>query len=118
MATILSIASTEMLKKRRHLILETAGYDVVSFTSMPVISDLEHSGKPDLAVVGHGFPGPDKRKIALALNQEFPGLPILEMCMNSPEIPGADFILSHSPEHLVVAVRDVLAGRRVRGFPG
>jgi hypothetical protein len=33
-----------------------------------------------------------------------------------PELPVADFTLSHSPEHLVTAVREVLAGRRVRGF--
>ena len=88
MAKILSIAFTEMLKETRHLILETAGHEVISFSIMPGISDLEGLGKPDLAVVGHGFPGPAKRMIALQLNQHFPGLPILEMCMNSPEIPG------------------------------
>ena len=36
--------------------------------------------------------------------------------MRSPELPVADFTLSHSPEHLVTAVREVLSGRRVRGF--
>ncbi|HKT51428.1 MAG TPA: hypothetical protein VJV96_14090 [Candidatus Angelobacter sp.] len=117
MAKILSIASTEILKTTRQLILENAGHEVVSFVSMPLKDELEVIGKPDLAMVGHGFRGPDKRKTALALNQMFPGIPILELCMHSPEIPGADFILSHSPEHLVTAVREVLAGRRVRGFP-
>lgn len=117
MAKILSIASTEILKTTRQLILENAGHEVVSFAAMPKVEDLEPIMKPDLAMVGHGFRGPDKRKTALALNQAFPGIPILELCMHSPEIPGADFILSHSPEHLVTAVREVLAGRRVRGFP-
>jgi hypothetical protein len=116
MAKILSVASTENLKTTRHLILQNAGHDVVSFSSMPAIEDLEILGKPDLAVLGHGFRGSDKRKIALALNQLFPGLPILEMCINSPEVPGADFILSNSPEHLVSAVCEILSGRRVRGF--
>jgi CheY-like chemotaxis protein len=116
MARILSVASTEILKTTRHLILQNAGHEVVSFSSVPVVQELERAAKPDLAVLGHGFKGSDKRKLALALNQLFPGIPILEMCMHSPEIPGADFILNNSPEHLVAAIAEILAGRRVRGF--
>lgn len=116
MARILSIASTEILKTTRHLILQNAGYEVVSFACVPAVQELESADKPDLAVIGHGFKGSDKRKLALSLNQLFPGVPILEMCMHSPEIPGADFILNNSPEHLVSAITEMLAGRRVRGF--
>lgn len=116
MAKILSIASTEILKTTRQLILQNAGYEVVSFSCVPSVEELEKAGKPHLAVLGHEFRGFDKRKLALALNQLFPGIPILEMCMNSPEVPGADFILSNSPEHLVSAINEILAGRRVRGF--
>ncbi|MGE5321671.1 MAG: hypothetical protein ACM3SW_02330 [Actinomycetota bacterium] len=117
MAKILSIASTEILRTTRELILRNAGHEVVSFPCLPAAEQLRHVGDPELAVVGHGFTGPDKRKIALALNQAFPGIPILELCMHSPEIPGADFILSHSPESLVTAIDELLAGHRVRGFP-
>jgi hypothetical protein len=105
-----------MLKTTRQLILQNAGHEVVSFASIPAIQELESTAQAELAVIGHGFRGSDKRKVALALNQAFPGIPILEMCMNSPEIPGADFILSHSPEHLLTAVKDILSGRRVRGY--
>lgn len=73
--------------------------------------------KFDLAIIGHTFEGHDKRKIADIINQRFPGLPILELCFHSPDIPGADFILSDSPADLLVAVKEILAGRRVRGFP-
>ena len=72
--------------------------------------------KMDLAVIGHGFRGPEKRKIAHALNLHYPGLPILEMCFHSPEIPGADFVFSDSPDELITAIKHVLAGRRVRGY--
>ena len=71
----------------------------------------------DLALIGHGFRGSDKRKIANLVNHYYPGLPILEMCFNSPEIPGADFVLSDSPDDLIAAIKLVLAGRRVRGYP-
>lgn len=116
MAKILSIASTPILKTTRQLILENAGHCVVSFDRIPQVQELEANAKTDLAIVGHGFPGSDKRKIALTMNQVFPGIPILELCMYSPEIPGADFILSHSPEDLLGAICTLLSGRRVRGF--
>ena len=118
MARIVSIASTEILKTTRQLILQNAGHDALSFSSVSGIEEADGGWQPELAVVCHGFRGSDKRKLALALNQAFPGIPILEMCMNSPEIPGADFILSHSPEHLLTAVDDILKGRRVRGYIG
>ena len=65
-----------------------------------------------------GSPGsiPLLRKIAQQVNHYYPGLPILEMCFNSPEIPGADFVLSDSPADLLTAIKLVLAGRRVRGY--
>ena len=74
------------------------------------------SEKVDLALIGHGFRGVEKRKIAHAVNHYYPGLPILEMCFHSPEIPGADFILSDSPHELISAIGLVLEGRRVRGY--
>lgn len=118
MAKILSIAATAVLSTTRQLILENAGHAVVSFACIPTIDQLTTAGNPDLAMVGHAFKASEKRKIALALNQAFPGIPILELCMHSPEIPGANFVLSHSPEHLLTAIQEVLSGHRVRGFPG
>ena len=116
MARIVSIAATEILKTTRQLILQNAGHEVLSLSSVSGIQEVDGAWKPEMAVVCHGFRGADKRKLALALHDVFPGIPILEMCMNSPEIPGADFILSHSPEHLVIAVQHILKGRRVRGY--
>ena len=72
--------------------------------------------KFDVAIVGHNLRGQDKRKIAEVINKQFPGLPILELCFHSPEIPGADFIFSDSPDDILGAIREILAGRRVRGF--
>ncbi|HEX5434522.1 MAG TPA: hypothetical protein VFY05_09820 [Candidatus Angelobacter sp.] len=116
MAKILSIAFTENLKTTRQLILQNAGHEVLSFSQLPDLEQLQMICDPNLAVIGHGFRGPDKRRIALTLNEVFPGIPLLELCMHSPEIPGADFIFSHSPESLVTAIDELLAGHRVRGF--
>jgi len=116
MARILSISSSDVLRTTRRLVLEREGYQVRSLNpkSAAVFAEDE---KFDLAIIGHTVEGHDKRRIANIINQRFPGLPILELCFHSPEIPGTDFILSDSPTDLLVAVREILAGRRVRGFP-
>ena len=116
MATILSVAFSEALKTTRHLLLEQQGFAVCSALDL---ADVEAMGKiqgVDMALIGHGFRGPEKRKIAHLVNNHYPGLPILEMCYQSPEIPGVDFILSDSPADLIAAIKMVLGGRRVRGF--
>jgi hypothetical protein len=116
MATILSIASTEVLKRTRQLLLEHKGFTVRSALTLAEVEALGKNEKVDLALIGHGFRAQEKRKIAQAVNQFYPGLPILEMCVHSPEIPGSDFILSDSPHDLIAAIGIVLEGRRVRGY--
>lgn len=116
MAKILSVAFSEVLKTTRHLLLEQQGYSVCSALNLAEIETMGKLDNVDLALIGHGFRGAEKRKIAHIVNNHCPGLPILEMCYQSPEIPGADFILSDSPDELIAAIKMVLAGRRVRGF--
>lgn len=77
MPKILSVAFTDVLSKTRQLQLEQQGYSVCSIRDLSEIEALGKTEKLDLAVIGHGFPGPEKRRFALAVNQYFPGLPIL-----------------------------------------
>ena len=116
MPRILSLSPSGTLRTTRHLILEQDGHAVISPADLSEIDDLPKEEKLDMAVIGHGFKGVEKRRMAHALNTRFPGLPILELCFHSPEIPGADFLLTDSPAELVAGVREVLAGRRVRGY--
>ena len=116
MAKILSVASSEVLKTTRQLLLEQQGFAVCSALDLAEVESIGKKDKVDLALIGHGFRGAEKRKIAHVVNHYFPGLPILEMCFNSPEIPGADFVLSDSPDEVITAIKLVLAGRKVRGY--
>lgn len=116
MARILSVSSSDILRTTRQLLLEQQGFSVCSALTLAEVELLGKTEKVDMALIGHGFPGPEKRKIAHAVNHYYPGLPILEMCFQSPEIPGADFVLTDSPDELIMAIKQVLAGRRVRGF--
>ena len=116
MAKILSVASSEVLKTTRELLLQQQGFAVCSALTLAEVEALGQTEKVDLALIGHGFRGEDKRKFAHSVNHNYPGLPILEMCFHSPEIPDADFIFSDSPDDLIAAIRLVLAGRRIRGY--
>jgi hypothetical protein len=116
MAKILSVAFSEILKTTRQLLLEQQGFSVYSVLNLSEIESMQKMEGMDMALIGHGFRGVEKRKIAHLVNHHYRGLPILEMCFQSPEIPGADFILSDSPDELIKAIKLVLAGRRVRGY--
>lgn len=116
MAKIMSVASTEVLSTTRRLLLEQQGHSVCSALSLADVEALAKTEKVDLALIGHGFRGPEKREIARAVHQYYPDLPILEMCHHSPEIHDADFVFSDAPADLIRAVTDILEGRRVRGF--
>lgn len=116
MAKILSVASNKVLSTTRQLLLEQEGFSVCSALTQADVEKIGETEKLDLALIGHGFRGAEKRKMARTINQYFPGLPILEMCFHSPEIPGADFVLSDSPAELIKAIGQVLNGRRVRGY--
>lgn len=116
MTKILSVASNEALKTTRQMLLEQEGFAVCSALTLAEVEALNENEKVDLALIGHGFRGPEKRKMARAVNQRFPGLPILEMCFHSPEIPGADFVFTDSPIDLIKAIKLILNGRRVRGY--
>ena len=116
MTRILSISPSEVLLTTRQLVLERAGYQVLSLADVSADHAFSKNDKFDLAIIGHNFRAEEKRRIARIINQQFPGLAILELCLHSPEIPGADFIFNDSPDELLNAIREILAGRRVRGF--
>ena len=118
MAKILSVATNETLQTTRQLLLEQEGHSVICALSMTEVEQVckKRQERVELALISHGFDGDERREIAIVINRYFPGIPILEMCFHSPEIPGADFVFSDSPQELMKALRQILAGQRVRGY--
>jgi hypothetical protein len=72
MAKILSVASSEVLRTTRQLLLEQQGFAVCSALTVEEVPALGKEEKVDLALIGHGFRGPDKREIAHIVNHYFP----------------------------------------------
>ena len=63
MAKILSVASSEMLKTTRQLLLEQQGYSVCSALSLAEVDALgKEKTAVDLALICHGFGGVEKGK--------------------------------------------------------
>ncbi len=105
---ILSISSNPAVSETRRMVLEQRGYKVAEAADFHEISDQCSNTHYGCAVVGTDIDPKMKRAIAAVLEKLCPGLPILEICRISPEIPGAAMLDSDSPEALVKAVDDLL----------
>jgi DNA-binding response OmpR family regulator len=108
-ARILSLSYDEMLLRMRHMILESAGYAVVSAHGLA--SGLEHckDGGFDLFVLGHSIPHADKRKMMEAFRQVCPA-PIISLRRGASEqmVDGADFHIEPDPELLLKLLADIV----------
>jgi DNA-binding response OmpR family regulator len=111
-ARILSLSYDEMLLRMRHMILESAGYAVVSAHGL--VSGLEHcrDGGFDAFILGHSIPKADKRKMMEAFRQICPA-PIISLRRGASEqmVDGADFHIEPDPELLLKLLADVVPRR-------
>lgn len=112
MPTVLSICRDPSLCETRRLLLTGHGYNVV------VINDFRQIGKisshPNCVVIGTDIEPKMKRAASSLLEKKWAGVPILEINVLHPEIGGAAFVTSDSPEEVLAALKDLLlpAGRR------
>ena len=109
---ILSISYDPSLLRTRQLMLEMAGYDVVSAEGFA--DALEHcTGRFDLVIVGHSIPQKDKRAIVAELHQRGCDAPLLSLLRpGEGKIPEATYgIDPFLPEQLLTSVKWILSGK-------
>ena len=107
---ILSISYDESLLMTRQMILEQAGFEVVS--ALGFAESLEHlkKGPFDLVVLGHSLPLKDKSAIVAELKRKFnPKILSIRRHGYAP-IPEADASVeaAEGPQALIQAVRETL----------
>lgn len=111
-STILTICQNESLSETRRLLLAQNGYQVL------VVTDFRHIEKvksyPNCVFIGRDIEPRIKRAVAILLEKNWPGIPILEINVLHPEIEGAACVPSDSPEEILAALKDLLSptGRR------
>lgn len=110
-AKILSISANDALRLTRQLLLENAGYEVLSASSnlREVRAAARKLGKCDLVIIGHSLVPRVKRSLAEVIRNVQPACPILELCLASPNIQDAEFHLRGAePEELLSTIHLIL----------
>ena len=106
MPTILSICRDPSLSEIRRLLLTGNGYNVVVATDFRQIEAL--SAPPNCVVIGTDIEPRVKRAAGKLLDHKWAGIPILEINVFQPEIEGAAWVSSDSPEEVLAALKDLL----------
>lgn len=110
---ILSVSYDEQLLITRRMLLENAGYKVVSALEFgEAIARCRH-GAVDLFILGHSLPYADKQKLIKAFRRNCTA-PILSLCRQGERIvASADYhTLSDDPNSLLSSVADILAPKK------
>lgn len=103
---ILSVGDDPMLLGSRHMLLESAGYQVLSVSSSRVIRQ-EHQGAFDLAVVCHTTVI-SRAQLVASLQSSHPQVPILLLERAAGGCSDGMGLVLSRPEELLRTVRDII----------
>jgi CheY-like chemotaxis protein len=121
MAVILHIAYYPGLQKARQIILEQAGYEVVSAFGNEEAMALARARNYDVIMVGFSAAHSIRSAILRWLKENIPQTPVVVLLANQAEhFPEADSeVLSENPDTWLDAVADCAgaSGQRIKGSP-
>jgi DNA-binding response OmpR family regulator len=105
---ILSVSYDNLLLRMRQMILENAGYIVVSAHGLENSLAQCKQGDFDLFILGHSIPDEDKRKMVEAFQSECPA-PIISLTRGSSEqrVDGAGYHIEPDPERLLKLIAEI-----------
>jgi DNA-binding response OmpR family regulator len=84
-AQVLSIGYDRMLVNLRTLVLQQAGYAVISAIGNENAMILACAEKFELVIVGHSAPVSERKAMVKWLKDKFPGIPVVALCMSPGE---------------------------------
>ena len=88
--------------------MEAEGFKVLSASDFQQVKAACEEARFQLAVIGHTLMPKIKRAIAAVIRDKTPRTPILELCLVSPEVPDADYVLiGQDPAKLVQMVNKI-----------
>src|SRR6185312_7099370 len=105
MFRILSVSYDEVLLHTRRLILEAAGYSVVSAVGFKQSLDQCKHGGFDLFILGHSIPNSDKEALIKEFRASCPA-PIVSLLLQTEiDVAGADYYIEPKPKAVLALVR-------------
>lgn len=107
---VLSVGLDSVLVRVRNLILQSAGYTVVSATSIREAADRFQNGDFDLMVLCHSVPARERERLIRLIRASGSGIPIVTVAMKESDGDHfADVCLEDRPNKLLAGIQDVLA---------
>jgi|SRR5579871_4432543 len=107
MACILSVSYDQALLHTRRLILEAAGYSVVSaFGFTESLDQCKHGGF-DLFILGHSIPNSDKEALIKEFRASCPAPIVSLQRVTEMDVPDADYYIEPKPEDVLALVRQI-----------
>jgi DNA-binding response OmpR family regulator len=106
---ILSVSYDELLLQMRRMILENAGYDVVSAHGLKKSLEECKKGGFDLFILGHSIPNQDKRQMVETFRRKCPS-PIISLTRGASEqrVDGADYHIDPDPELMLKLIAETI----------
>ena len=106
---ILSISYDSVLLKTRQVLLEQAGYEVVS--AVGFAEAIKHcAGDFDRIIMGHSIPQEDKKAMLKEIHRHGCNAPLLSLLrVGEVPIPEATRGIDPSPQRLIETVREILS---------
>jgi len=112
-ARLLSISDNRTVLQTRHLILQQAGFDVVSVADMQELTGALAQGEFDLFILGHSLPAKEKLRVYHLVQGHSQATPVLELYKFSPDL-NTGYALSSQGEPQAL----IDAGHQALGYPG
>jgi DNA-binding NtrC family response regulator len=108
---ILSISYDRALLQTRRMLLEEAGFEVISAASFREAFDLCRAGAFDLLIIGHSIPPNDKASMIAAARRGAKAQVLSIRTDTEPPAQGADFSVFglEGPKVLLEAVKEAFA---------
>ena len=110
---ILHVEFDRVLLTTRHVLLETAGFEVVScFSSMAAREVSAANRRFDLFLVGHAASVHERTDLIMWIRAQFPGIAIVVLRSRDIDFsPAGDVLAVADPDELLKAIVDVLGLR-------
>jgi hypothetical protein len=112
---VLSVSYDPVLLQTRHMLLEAAGYGVVSALGFEASLEQCNHGDFDVLVLGHSINHPEKIKMVETFRSVCPGVIIALRRTNEPLVRGADYEIEPDPELLLKLIAEIFRKRDGEG---
>jgi CheY-like chemotaxis protein len=117
-AHLLTIGSDVFLQETRRLVLQSAGFDVVSAFSVPDAVRCFAADSFDLVLLCHTIPEKDRRRFTCLIRASGSSTPVVALAQHAVAPDGfMDGSIASEPDLMLAGIREILSRRTMKHYP-